>query len=85
MTMSLYVRWYIYLTVERGVRSRGPYLDGLVYLPVFDLDSLTDAPEEVDQELALETVVHHHCRVGNVQHYEPNDSNDHQNPPDQYV
>ena len=52
----------------------------LVNLPVFDLYSLTDAPDEVDQQLALDAVVDDHSSVGYVQHYEPYDRDDHQYP-----
>ena len=52
----------------------------LVDFPVFGLDSLAYAPDEVDQELALDAVVDHHGRVGYVQHYKPYDGDDHQDP-----
>ena len=61
------------------------YLNGLVYLPVFGLHSLTDTPEEVDQQLALDAVVDNDGGVGNVQHDETNDSDDDQYPPDYNV
>ena len=59
-----------------------PYLDGLVDLPLLGLHAVADVAEEVDQELALDAVVDHHCGVGNVQDNEADYGDDDQDPSD---
>ena len=59
--------------------------NGVIQSPLLGQHSVTNALKEVDQQLALEAVVHHDCSVGHVQHNEAKYGDDHQHPTERQV